>query len=163
MSEDYVKKEVFEIWTDTHKELQTQQADHQNQILASLSTEIKRIADEGKETNKNVERLIGILKKDNQLTRNILDQHIIEYENNLKQNDKKFVNLFKRQETHDKIILESTPVWKFWSTLSKKAKTFLSTVILALAVLAAQNAYTSWSNGDNKVKGTQNENKTENK
>ncbi len=157
MSEEFVKKEVFKIWTDTHKELQNQQSDHQNRILQSLSEEIKRIADESKETNKNVEQLIEILKEDNQLTRRILDQHIVEYENNLKKYDQKFINLFKRQDAHDRIILESTPVWKFWSSLSKKAKTLLSAVILAVAVLAAQNFYTAWTNGSNDNGGTKDE------
>lgn len=148
MSEDYVKKEVFKIWTDTHKELQNQQTTHQNEILTSLSNEIKRIADKGEETNKNVGSLIELIKEDNNLTRKILDQHIIEYDNNNDKNSEKFKNLFKRQDAQDKILIESAPVWKFWSGLSKKAKTLFTAIVLALSVLIAQNIFIDWSNGE---------------
>jgi len=162
MSEQFVKKDVFKIWVDTHKQLQEQQATYQNQILKNLSVEIRRVADNNEETNKNVGVLISLIKDETNLTRKILDQHILEFKLNKDYNKLKFNNLFKRQDTQDKILLKSAPVWKFWSNLSKKGKTILTSVTIAILVLVVQSYYIEWTKVDSKKEDVNHEAKKRN-
>lgn len=120
---------------------QQQALKHQEKTLNRLSDEIRDVALENKETNKNLLEIINLVKEDGKTTKNILTQHINEYNRNEKQNNVRFKNLFQRQDAIDSILKEREPMWLAARTGGRFGKFFVSAIILSVAGAAGANLY----------------------
>ena len=121
MSEN-VSIEMFKIW-----------ADSQSKLLQSLSEDIKTIHQEQRETNNNIRDVVILLKEDVKTTRDILDHHVQEYDQQCDGNDARFRNLFQRQDKIDQILTERAPAWVVFKSFKKGLMIFVSALIVGAA------------------------------
>lgn len=118
--------EMFKIWSDSQKEL-----------LESFKADLKAINTEQKETNNSIRDVVNLLKDDINTQKQIFSQHVIEYKNHVDSNDVRFKNLFQRQDTIDKILIERAPVWVVFKSFRKGLGIFVTAIIILLAAYFA--------------------------
>lgn len=114
MSEN-VSVEMFKIYVDSQSKHQT-----------ILHKEIK-------ETNKNLIKLIELVREEVSTNKSILNEHILEYNRDKQDYKIRFKNLFKRQDKIDGILIERAPVFTAYKGVSRGVKIFIGGIILAAA------------------------------
>jgi len=121
MSEN-VTLATFQIWTAS-----------QDRLLDRHSKDIISIANETKEIQKQLVEIVGLFKEDINVTKKMIEIHIVEYTKDREQIDIRFTNLFKRQDKIDTILLQRQSMWMVYKGLSWMAKLFIGAVIVAIA------------------------------
>jgi len=120
MSEN-VTLATFKIWTNS-----------QDRLLDRHSKDIIAIANETKEIQKQLVEIVGLFKEDINVTKKMIEIHIVEYTKDREQIDIRFTNLFKRQDKIDKILLQRQNMWMVYKGLSWIAKLIVSSGIIAI-------------------------------
>ena len=115
-----VTLETFKIWTNS-----------QDRLLDRHSKDIISIANETKEIQKQLVEIVGLFKEDINVTKKMIEIHIVEYNKDREQIDIRFTNLFQRYDKINKILLQRQTMWMVYKGLSWIAKLIVSGGIIA--------------------------------
>jgi hypothetical protein len=96
---------------------------------------------EQKEIHKQLVEIVGLFRGDINVTKNMIELHIVEYTKDREQIDTRFTNLFKRQNKIDKILLQRQSMWMFFKGLSWIAKIFIIAIVSAIAASLVKLAF----------------------
>jgi len=129
MSEN-VTLATFKIWTSS-----------QDRLLDRHSKDIIAIANETKEIQKQLVEIVGLFKEDINVTKKMIEIHIVEYTKDREQIDIRFTNLFKRQDKIDKILLQRQSMYQWFKGLSWIVKTASTGVILTITASLVKLAF----------------------
>jgi len=120
-----VTLETFKIWTGS-----------QDRLLDQHSKDIKEI-------NKQLVEIVSLVKDDINTTKSMIEHHIIQYDNDRKQINIRFTNLFKRQDKIDNILLQRQSMWIVFKGFSWFVKITVSGGILATITSIVKLAFFS--------------------